>query len=228
MPANEEVNVQRDWNFGINLSGLQAPTGKGGQDLPEGYYKALITDMYINPDKNANRVIIKAKVSEGPFAGVIRTDGLGIPKGEDDNVRYYWRGLAESVGYGPKELDNGGIELGVGAFKDRTGHMYYMPKDEEAGRQYDSVAWLAPAEWAQQKQNFDLVAAKEQSKPKAAVGGTGSALGGGATPPVEKAQPLGGGNSGGGNALGATPAGDAAPAEGGTTKSALLKQLGVT
>ena len=32
--------------------------------MPEGYYHGVISDMYINPDKNPNRVIIKVTIQE--------------------------------------------------------------------------------------------------------------------------------------------------------------------
>jgi hypothetical protein len=216
MPANEEEKVQRDWNFGVNLSGLNAPTGQG-RDLVEGYFKALITDMYIKPD-NPNRVIIRYQVTEGPLSGSTGVDGLNVPKSDEDNVRYYWRGLSESVGYGPNDLDNGEIALSRKAFAERTGHIYFQPKGED--RQYDRTVWLSPAEWAQQKQSFDLVAAKQKAQPAPAKGGAGSALGGD-TPAISQPQSLGG----------SAPSGGSSPADGAgaaaTTKSALLQQLGV-
>jgi hypothetical protein len=107
---NNDINVVREWDFEVNLSGLQAPTG-GGKNLPEGFYKCLVSDMYVNPEKNNNRVVIKVTIAEGPFKGTVRTSGLNKPTGPDDNVRYYWRGLAESVGYDPAVLDKGQIGL---------------------------------------------------------------------------------------------------------------------
>ena len=117
--ANSEMNVQRDWDFSVNLSGLQAPTGKGGNMLPTGFYKVKLMDLYVNPDRNPNRVIIKVQVSEGPFSGAIRTTGFNRPTSNDDKVRYYWRGLAESAGYTPAQLDAGEVNLGINTFKDR-------------------------------------------------------------------------------------------------------------
>jgi hypothetical protein len=118
MSNTNEQNVDRDWSFDINLSGLVAPTGRGSQ-LPEGYYKAVVDDMYVNPDK-ADRIIIKLIVADGPFKGTIRTTGLNKPKSAEDKVRYYWRGLAESAGYTPAQLDNGEISLSPRNFMKKT------------------------------------------------------------------------------------------------------------
>ena len=191
-----EINVQRDWDFSVNLSGLIAPSGKGGNVLPTGYYKVTMDDLYVNPEKNANRVIFKMSVAEGPFVGVKRTDGMNIPQSKDDKVRYYWRGLAESVGYPPTALDDGEVSLGPGSFKDRIAHIHFTMKEEtEDG--YENVMFLAPAEWAQQKQNFDM---NETAKPTVS-GGAGSALGSANPPKIEKATSTLGGGSTGGNTV---------------------------
>ena len=178
-----EINVVREWDFDVNLSGLQAPTGGAGNNLPEGFYKFMVTDMYVNPEKNPNRVIIKVTVAEGPFKGVIRTTGLNRPTSTDDNVRYYWRGLAESVGYEPAQLDNGQIS-----------HGFYAPKDEAKGKdyQYERVNFLPPGAWGDQKANFDANAAAAPAAPAAAP--AGNSLGG--SPAIQAAS--------GGNALGGT------------------------
>ena len=207
-----EITVVRDWDFEVNLSGLQAPTGKGGNVLPTGYYKVQLTDLYVNPDKNASRVIIKATVSEGPYAGAVRSDGLGLPKSDEDKVRYYWRGLAESAGYTASQLDAGSVKLGIGTFKGRTAHMYFVTK-EESDDGYEDITWLAPMEWAQQKQNFesqDHMPAQPAKPAAAQPAARGSALGSTSPAKIENATPLGG-----------------AGAENAVRRSALLTQLGV-
>ena len=166
--------------------------------LPQGYYKAQITDMYVGlkPD----RVVIKATVAEGPFTGTLRTDGIGVPRSEDDKVRHYWRALAESVGFGSADLDNGQVTLSASVFVNRVGHMYFVPKDEENGVQYEKITWLAPAEWTQQKANFDMQSGAAAAAPAPAVAGLGSALGGNpapaiATPAIAAPKGLGGNNT---------------------------------
>jgi hypothetical protein len=157
------INLDRSFSFNTNVSGLQAPTG--GQTLVEGYYKGLIADMYINPEKNANRVVIKAKVGEGPFSGSVRTDGLNLPSGAEDKVRYYWRGLLESCGYTPAQLDAGDLSLSPEMFINRACFFYYKPKEQEGG--YDTMRWLSPAVWEDQAANFVPSEAKPASSSSA-------------------------------------------------------------
>jgi hypothetical protein len=195
--STEEINVNRDWNVDVNLSGLNAPTGAKNMEVPEGFFKAKITDMYVNPERNPNRVVIKMQISEGPFAGTIRTDGLNIPKSDEDKVRYYWRGLAESSGYTPAQLDNGSIQLGRGTFIDRIVHIHFTPKAVTGD--YEQIDYLPPSEWSQQRQVFD---ATNRTDIAGATGAAGSVLGA-----------AGGSGSGGG--------GDT------TTKSDVLSKLGI-
>jgi hypothetical protein len=210
---DQEINVLRDWDFSINLSGLVAPTGATGK-LPKGYYTVTITDMYVNPEK-PNRVVIKAEVADGPHKGVVRTDGLSIPQSPEDKVRYYWRGLAESVGYTPAQLDAGAVQLGINTFKGRKGHIHFMPRAADGGEgEFEKVTWLAPAEWTRQKQTH------EAPPPAGSALGGAQTLGGGAQTLGGGAQTLGGG---------AQTLGGGAPPAGGdnTTKAALLAQLGM-
>jgi len=152
--ANEDINLDRDWSATLNVSGINAPAGGNKNlELPEGYYKAAVSDMYINHERNSNRVIIKLTVTEGPFAGVVRTTGLGLPKDDRDNVRYYWRGLSESVGYTPAQLDAGSINIDRTTYVDREAHIHFVPKSETENG-YEKIDFLAPAEWSQQNQMF--------------------------------------------------------------------------
>lgn len=205
---NPEINVLRDWDFTVNLSGLQAPTGKGGNVLPTGYYKVQLVDLYINPERNPNRVIIKCQVSEGPFAGAIRTTGFNRPTSDEDKVRYYWRGLSESVGYTPAQLDAGEVNLGISTFQGKPAHILFTDKeDSESG--YEDIDFLPPMEWSQQKQNAEMSGGMMKKAAPAAE--AGSALG--APAKIESPKSLGGGNHVGG--------------EDATTKHQLLSQLGM-
>lgn len=167
-------NNDRSFSIAINLSGVSAATGDNA--LPEGYYRAVVTDMYVGPEK-PNRVVIKVRVSEGANAGTMRTTGINIPTSADDKVRAYWRALLESVGYTAAQLDNGQITLGADAIVGRTAHIYYMPKDEEAGVQYDRVNFYPPASWADASANF-------QPGMKAAAPSSTRAAGGAAPSPT--------------------------------------------
>jgi len=207
--ATDEINVARDWDFEVNLSGLIAPTGKGGNALPTGYYKVKLLDLYVNPERNANRVIIKVQVAEGPFTGTLRTTGFNKPTSNDDKVRYYWRGLAESAGYTPAQLDGGEIKLGLGTFQNRVAHIFFTAKDEENGIQYEDMDFLPLVEWTQQSQCYMSAGASEAAPAKAAAG---SALGM-TTPVIQDPTPLGSNN--------------VAASSGGTAKSKLLSALGV-
>jgi hypothetical protein len=209
MSTDNNAKEVREWDFRINLSGVAAPTG--GLALPEGYYKATITDMYVKEDK-PDRVIIKVTVSEGVYKGTVRTSGINIPKDEKDAARYYWRGLAESVGYGPAQLDNGEISLGAGAFKDKLSHINYVPKQEEGG--YDQVKFLPVAAWAENKQAFEAREAAGEAQPARQAPRTGNALG--AKPKNESLGAPAAVTPAGGSALGGT-----------ATKSGILNKLGV-
>jgi hypothetical protein len=143
-------NNNRDWSIDINLSGVSAPTGN--TNVTQGYYKAKVTDMYVRPEK-PGRVVIKLTIAEGDFAGAVRTTGLNIPKSDDDKVRYYWRGLAESVGYGAAELDAGSVNLSMGSFEGRIAHVFYTPK-EMSSDGYDSIDFLPPVPWGQKAAAF--------------------------------------------------------------------------
>lgn len=175
-------NLDRNFSFNLNVSGIAAPTGSKDLDVPEGFYKALISDCYINPEKNRGRVILKLNISEGTFRGVVRTDGLSVPKGADDKVRYYWRGLLESAGYTAAQLDNGEIVIGPDTCKGREVTIHYSPKGPNGnGTDYDKVTYLPAADWAQQKQVF------EAKKGTGSGGSTpnGSALGSAVETPVQ-------------------------------------------
>jgi hypothetical protein len=211
-----DFNVDHEWGLTVNLSGLTAPTGVGNVDLPEGYYKVKVTDMYVNLDKNPNRVIIKMAIAEGPFTGTTRTSGLGIPRDDTDNVRYYWRGFAESAGFTPAQLDAGEVKLGLNTFKGRTAHIYFAPKDEEAGVKYEDLKFLPPMNWTQNKQGFEVSKAAAASRSDKGSAAGGSALGSGTGGSTIEAPLSALGGDGGSNSGSNT-----------TTKSSLLGQLGL-
>ena len=147
--ANSEgnaPNLDRDWNININVAGISAPSGGSPAAVTKGHYKVKITDAYVNPERNAGRVVFKLTISEGQFAGIELTDGMSIPKDENDKVRYYWRALAESAGYEPKDLDSGAITMSMSTFKGRDAHISYTPKSESS--KYDKVDYLNPSVWA--------------------------------------------------------------------------------
>jgi hypothetical protein len=144
MDQNVNPNANINWAFQVNLSGLRAPTGAAAQ-LPEGYYKATITDAYTLNDK-PGRVIIKTTISEGEFTGTVRTTGLGVPKSAQDGVRYYWRGLLESAGYTPAQIDAGEVGMNRALLVGKSVTVHYVPGDKEAGI-YEELSFLPLAAW---------------------------------------------------------------------------------
>lgn len=145
----EEQNVNREWGFDINLSGVTAGASVN-KNVPTGYYSFKVDDMYELTDK-AGRIAIKLMVTEGEYAGAIRTDWISMPKGPDDKVRYYWRCLAESVGYTAAQLDAGNVKFTRDTFVGRTGGMHYAAKNEAAGQQYERITYLTPSEFSTKK-----------------------------------------------------------------------------
>ena len=208
MADDNDINVDRDWTFGINLTGVQAPTG-ANMEVPTGYYKGALSDLYINPERNASRVIIKVTMKGGPYEGVTRTSGLGVPTSPTDKVRYYWRALAESAGYGPAQLDKGEIKLNAKAFLGKEVFFFYQAKDEN--HQYDDMSFLPPAIWEARHEAF---LAEQNEKANLGSNGVAPDLGSTTSASIETASSLGGGgNLGGGQA--------------GTAKKDLLNELGM-
>jgi hypothetical protein len=160
-------NNNRDWSFKINLSGLRAPTGTA--NVEQGYYKAKVVDMYERPEK-PGRVVIKLAITEGRFSGATRVTGINIPKSDEDNVRYYWRGFSESVGYDPAQLDAGEVDLSIESYKDRVAHIFYTPK-EMTSNGYDEVDFLPPLEWSNRSADFAPAALSNEGSSKALGGG---------------------------------------------------------
>lgn len=137
-----------EWELDIDMSGVRAPTG--AQPLAKGYYKVIIESMSPS-DKNSDRMLMKLKFPEGQT----RTDGINKPKTPDDVVRVYWRGLCESVGYTPSQLDKGEVKLKSSSFVGKTAHVFHNPKDEANGQQYDRTSYLPPGAWEEQKAAFE-------------------------------------------------------------------------
>lgn len=195
-------NQNPNWGFSVNLAGLRAPTG-AAKVLPEGYYKATLTDAYTNNDK-PGRVIFKLTLSEGEFVGTVRTTGLGVPKSATDNVRYYWRGLLESAGYTPAQIDAGEVGMSRELLVGKTVHIYYVPGDKDAGI-YEEISFLPPADWTMKAASFakaasngaingTVASAPAVSATAASVGSAlGAALSGGlAGPAVTVSAPVNG------------------------------------
>jgi hypothetical protein len=210
-------NSNPNWGFSVNLAGLRAPTG-AAKILPEGYYKATLTDAYVNNDK-PTRVIFKLTISDGEFVGTVRTTGLNAPKSPTDNVRYYWRGMLESAGYTPAQIDAGEVGMNRALLVDRTVYFHYVPGDKEAGI-YEEVNFFPPSDWTMKASAFTKAAAT------GGINGTASA-----TVQVAQQNAVGSALSAalGGGGLASAPAVSVqAPANGlgGVDASALMSALG--
>ena len=197
MSIDPTLNQNANWAFNVNLSGLRAPTG-GAAQIPEGYYKGTLTDAYTLNDK-PGRVILKVTISEGEFTGTMRTTGLGIPKNDQDGVRYYWRGLLESSGYTPAQIDAGEVGMQRQLLVGRAVTFHFVPGDKEAGV-YESLNFLPPADWSLKAAAFEkksgVVAAAPAQSGMGATPAMGAALsqalGGAAAPTVSVAMPSSG------------------------------------
>lgn len=167
---NEQTEMDRSWDFNLNVSGVAAPTGFKAMEIPEGYYKVTVTDCYVNPERNPNRVVFKVTIADGTYTGQIRTTGLNKTKGPEDNVRFYWRAALESCGYTPTELDAGQISVAPKSFINRPAFIYFAPKGHK-GNQYETVEFLTEVDFARK-----LQAHLAQGEP-APTGQLGSVLG---------------------------------------------------
>jgi hypothetical protein len=154
---SDDFNPDRDWNFQINFEGVSAPTQLGNIEIPEGYYSALVTDMYVSKN-NANRIVLKLTVQDSPYNGAVRTDGMNVPKDDQDKVRFYWRALAESAGFTAAQLDKGEIKLSASTFMKKTVHFHFKPKSDTS--QYENISYFSKSIWEQQKANFKPAVAK--------------------------------------------------------------------
>lgn len=144
--SSENNSVDRNFTFSLNVSGISA--ANGNPTMTEGYYTATITDAFVDTSRNASRVQFKLTVSDGPLKGVVRTDGLNIPKSADDKVRYYWRALCESAGFTSAQLDNGEVSIGPDTFKGKDVYIHYIPKGSpNNSTEYDRVVYLNQTDW---------------------------------------------------------------------------------
>lgn len=132
-----------NFSFDVNVSGVRAATGGPVTEVPEGFYKATITDAYTLTDK-PNRVAIALTIADGPCAGAVRTHWVGL----QDNQRVFIRAVLESAGYTPAQLDVGAIKFTRETIVGKTAYLYYRPKNPSAGIQYDDTAMLTPKDFA--------------------------------------------------------------------------------
>ena len=168
-------NSNPNFSFTTNLSGIRAASG-GGMKLSEGFYNGTVTDAFQTTSKNGRaQIAIKITLS-GAFEGMVRTSWVGIPTSADDNVRYFWRAIFESLGYSPAQIDQGDIGVSRDVLVDRSCSIYYKPGDRDMGI-YEELKFLSPNDFAQQKAQFEAAVVA----PTSALGSIGGTPGIGAS-----------------------------------------------
>ena len=164
-------NSNPNFSFTTNLSGIRAASG-GGIKLPEGFYTGSVTDAFQTTSKNGRpQVAIKITLG-GQFEGTVRTSWVGIPTSADDNVRYFWRAIFESLGYTPAQIDQGDIGVSREVLVGRNCSIYYKPGDKDMGI-YEELKFLSPNDFTQQKAQFEAAVVA----PNSALGSTGGTAG---------------------------------------------------
>jgi len=191
-------NSNPNFSFTTNLSGIRAASG-GGMKLVEGYYEGIVTDAFQTTSRNGRPQVAIKVTLKGEADGIVRTSWVGIPTSAEDNVRYFWRAIFESLGYTPAQIDHGDVSVSREVLVKRPASIYYKPGDKDMGI-YEELKFLSPNDWKMQKTQFDAA----KSAPNSALGATGGNTAA-ATPQVSTAAPVGGiGNApgiGGGNAV---------------------------
>ena len=145
-----EDTFDREFEFELDVTNVVPATGGGA--LLKGYYRAEIFDCYVNPDKD-NLIYFRLR-----YPNVFertRSVPKPDPSNSEDKTRYYWRALCESAGFSPVQLDKGQIRMGRKTFLGKTVHMFYEPKNEDAGRKYDEQQFLPPGIWESRKAAFE-------------------------------------------------------------------------
>ncbi len=184
-------NSNPNFSFTTNLSGIRAASG-GGMKLLEGFYTGTVTDAFQTTSKNGRPQIAIKVTLGGKFEGIVRTAWVGIPQSADDNVRYFWRAIFESLGYSPAQIDQGDINVSREVLIGKPASIYYKPGDRDMGI-YEELKFLSPNDFAQQKAQFDAAAAA----PNSALGSTGGNTGIGASTAAPAAAPTNGVGIGG-------------------------------
>jgi len=144
-----------DFSFEIDFSDVQPR--KERLNLVEGYYKVDITEAYINAERNANRVIFKLAFKDD-YQGNTKLTGLNLPGTTQKDVRGLWMNLMLSAGYTIEQLKSGVVQVKAANLVNRTAHLYFRPKDENAtdgDYMYDKFNFLTESNWTASKNNFE-------------------------------------------------------------------------
>jgi hypothetical protein len=144
--------------------------------LESGVYPVQIVEVNQTVSKNGRpQIEIKVRVTEGPGAGAIRTNWVGLPTGEDNRVLYVWAGILFSTGLTKEQLAKASLntEQIVGYLKGapgnpRTAFIDYTAGDRDMG-QYDNVKFITREGYEKKKANPEAFAAPAPRTPPAAA-----------------------------------------------------------
>jgi len=151
-----EFDMQdNNWNFNINLNGVAAAGFR--PPVVEGYYNGTISEAYVDPTRNENRVVFKVVFTDPGFQGVVRSGSLMKPGSTQKDNRVFWRALLESCGYTAAQLDQN-LALQAAHVVGRPCKVHFKPKDENAlddKSRYDQLNFLSPKDWDTRKATFE-------------------------------------------------------------------------
>jgi hypothetical protein len=160
-----------DWGEApMNLSGTNA-TGLGaGVQVPRGFYQGVIKRSYKRKPGDSRitiEIIINAPGTD--VHKVKRITGINFPKGDDDNIRWAWRNLLESVGFKAEALDKGKIAAKPGHINKKACFFFYEPEDRMYdGKIRDNLKFLSPSKWEEEKAAWEKTGGKRYLAEKAA------------------------------------------------------------
>ena len=160
-----EIN---NWSFNFDLKDVTAPSKKT-VIAPEGYYRGSILSATIDTDHNKDRVKFVVRVSEGEYAGATCKDSMMLPGTTQKDNRVYWRGLFESMGVNPDQLNKQAVNIkdAGSIFVGKTVTFYFKPGNRELGT-WNKLLFLNPQVWEMEKQFFTPEPSEEAAAPAAA------------------------------------------------------------
>jgi len=136
---------------GLTLAGAKDNGGTGGRGLPvEGFYQARITEtaLHTKEENGEQKTSVRCQlVFEGEYEGAQCRINLGLDFSKAGN-RNSWFTVLKSVGHEDsliQQLADGRVFDGIdtGAYLDgRVAHIWFAPKDETAGRQWDDKKFI--------------------------------------------------------------------------------------
>ena len=165
-----QQNTNTSFSFTVDFSDVTVYTPKKKLELVEGYYKVLIAEAYINPERNANRAIFKLEFQDD-YAGNSKLTGLNLPGTTQNDVRSLWMNLMLSAGFTEAQIKTGAVKISTDILSGKTVHLYFKPKSEDAtdgsDSAYDKFTFLSVEAWTNSKANFESKQAAQVNKASA-------------------------------------------------------------